>query len=90
MNQAMTPISPSELRKLADSYTHFCSAAEAMEMKEALRQAADELEAARRVVEASRKVREFYPGGKMFWFSQFTAFEEALAAYDRAIGKDLP
>lgn len=41
-----------------------------------------ELAAARAVVEASRQIRAFYPGGKLVWFDQFSAFETALAAYD--------
>ncbi len=41
----------------------------------------------RAVVDASRAIRAKYPGGKMLWFSEFDAFEKALAALDAKPGE---
>lgn len=46
----------------------------------------DRLAAAEMVIEAAKEIRAKYPGGKMLWFSEFSAFEEALAAVGKKEG----
>ena len=47
----------------------------------------DRLAAAEKAIAAARGIRAKYPGGKLLWFSEFSAFEEALAEFDAAGGK---